>query len=192
MLESFDLPIKLIAVAFLVMSLCSVVATPLMGYLCDKVLSPWLVSIVGCILMFVCFLFIGPAPYLPIFTPNLYTVCASLVAQGFGCAAVLVASFGCAQVAAVSGGFPSSMEVQALVSGMFTSSFALGNFFGPTLSGVFYDQLGGGTAGFAYNTVILQALVVVTLGANFLAYLNGTHFCNVVSLRHSKSYVVNY
>lgn len=177
-LESLDLPIKLIAVAFLVMPVCSVVATPLMGYLCDKVLSPWLVSIVGCLLMFVCFLFIGPAPYLPLFTPNLYTVCASLVAQGFGCAAVMVASFGCAQVSAVSGDFPSSsMEVQALVSGMFTSSFAIGNFFGPTLSGVLYDELGGGTAGFASNTVVLQALVMVTLGANFLTYLDGTKFC---------------
>ena len=54
---------------------------------------------------------------------------------GFGSAAVLVASFGCAQKAATSSGVPDSMEVQAVVSGLFTASFALGNFCGPTISG---------------------------------------------------------
>ena len=53
---------------------------------------------------------------------------------------MLVASFGCAQKAAIS--FGESMEVQAVVSGLFTASFALGNFCGPTLAGIIYDQAG--------------------------------------------------
>ena len=76
-----------------------------------------------------------------------------------------MASFGCA--AAEAGESPSSL---ALVTGMFASSFALGNFFGPTLSAIFLDAFGGGAEGFAYNSIILQALVVVTLGLNLLAY----------------------
>ena len=84
---------------------------------------------------------------------------------GFGSAAVLVASFGCAQKSAVISGLPESMEVQAVVSGLFTASFALGNFCGPTLSGIIYDQ-----AGFSYNCLVLQLLVLVVLALNTVCY----------------------
>lgn len=169
-LEDLDIKIQMIALAFLVMSLSSVLATPLFGFLCDSVMSPWLVSMTGTVLMFICFMFIGPAPYLPIYQPSFYTVSGSLVAQGFGCAAVLVASFGCAQLSATASGLPECMEIQAVVSGLFTSAFALGNFLGPTLSGVLFDYLGGGKAGFASNSLIIQALIVLTLFLNILAY----------------------
>lgn len=168
-LEDLDISIKMIAVAFLVMSLSSVLATPLFGFLCDSVMSPWLVSITGSVLMFICFMFIGPAPYLPIYSPTFYTVSGSLVAQGFGCAAVLVASFGCAQMAASSGEME-CMEIQAVVSGLFTSSFALGNFLGPTISGIIFDKMGGGKTGFACNSLVLQGLVVLVFVFNILAY----------------------
>jgi len=160
-LELLDLNVKQIAIAFLVMSLCSVLATPIFGWLCDSAFSPWIVSATGCVLMFVCYCFIGPVPYLAFFAPSFPTVCGSLVAQGFGCAAVLVASFGSAQTAAVSGGFAESMEIQAVVSGLFTSSFALGNFCGPTISGILFDNIG-----FDWNCLVLQSLVITMLLLN--------------------------
>jgi len=166
-LELLDLNVKQIAVAFLVMSLCSVLATPLFGWLCDTSFSPWFISGTGCLFMFICYCFIGPVPYLAFFAPSFPTVCGSLVAQGFGCAAVLVASFGSAQLAAISAGFPESMEVQAVVSGLFTSSFALGNFCGPTISGILFD-----TIGFDYNCLVLQALVILILLLNM--------FCGII------------
>ena len=43
-------------------------------------------------------------------------------------------------------------KVQSLVSGLFTSAFALGNFAGPTISGILY-----GTIGFSYNCLVIQA-----------------------------------
>jgi hypothetical protein len=55
---------------------------------------------------------------------------------------VLVASFGSAQVAAVRVGCRAGTEVQAIVSGLFTSSFALGNFCGPTISGIEGQEAG--------------------------------------------------
>merc|ERR1711935_1131040 len=54
-LELLDLNVKQIAIAFLVMSLCSVLATPIFGWLCDAAFSPWIVSGTGCVLMFVCY-----------------------------------------------------------------------------------------------------------------------------------------
>lgn len=89
--------------------------------------------------------------------------------EGFGSAAVLVASFGCAQKEA-NRAYADSMEVQAVVSGLFTSSFALGNFCGPTLSGIIYDA-----AGFSYNCLVLQLFVVIMFIINTICYCLPTH-----------------
>ena len=80
--QELSLSVQKIALAFLVMSLCSVVATPVLGWMCDAAVSGWIVSIAGSSLMIVCYAFIGPAPYLAFFRPNFTTVCSSLVAQG--------------------------------------------------------------------------------------------------------------
>ena len=52
------------------------------------------------------------------------------------------------------------------MSGLFTASFALGNFCGPTLSGIIYDQ-----AGFSYNCLVLQVLVAIAFVLNVICYL---------------------
>ena len=125
---------------------------------------------------------------------------------GFGSSALLVASFGSAQIAAIEAGFPESMEVQtqsdndpvsqsdtywhlvwshkvqAVVSGLFTSSFALGNFCGPTVSGIMYDLIT-----FKNNAIILQALVAIVFLMNVLCALlksNPTSY-NYISSSHS-------
>ena len=140
-------------------------ATFFVGFICDAKFSPWLVSGVGTLLMFVCFVFIGPCPYMSFLPATFASVCGSLVAQGFGCSAVFVASFSSAQIAAVATGLPDTIEVQAKVSGLFTSAFALGNFCGPTVSGILYD-----TIGFEYNLLILQALVIIIFTMNMIVY----------------------
>merc|ERR1712037_372890 len=124
-----------------IMSICSVVATPFFGWLCDSAFSPWVVSASGSVLIFLCFGLIGPVIYFPFFEASFGSVSGSLVLQGFGSSALLVASFGSAQIAAIEAGFLESMEVQAVVSGLFTSSFALGNFCGPTVSGIIRHRL---------------------------------------------------
>jgi len=154
--QELGLDVKHIAVCFLIMSICSVVATPLFGWLCDAAISPWCISASGAVLIFICFGLIGPVPYFPFFDASFGSVSGSLILQGFGSSALLVASFGAAQLAAVEAGFPETMEVQAVVSGLFTSSFALGNFCGPTISGIMYDLIT-----FKNNAMIVQAIVVV-------------------------------
>ena len=42
------------------------------------------------------------------------------------------------------------------MSGLFTSAFALGNFAGPTLSGILYDSIG-----FSYNCLVIQACLAI-------------------------------
>ena len=163
-----EMTVKVIAIEFLTMSLSSVLATPLAGWMCDTRMSPWLVSAGGCVLMFLCFSLIGPAPYLrPLLPlPSLTSVSLALVAQGVGSAAVLVASFSCAQLSAVDAGLPAASDTQAVVAGLFTSAFAAGNFFGPTLSGVLYDVVG-----FSYNSLIIQCLISLLTALNVVFHI---------------------
>merc|ERR1712105_443174 len=61
---------------------------------------------------------------------------------GMGIGALLVSGFVVAQKSAVAGGFPDDLSTYALISSIWTSSFALGAFIGPTLSGALYDSVG--------------------------------------------------
>lgn len=54
---------------------------------------------------------------------------------GFGLGAQLVAAFSEAQKAAVKAGFPDNLATYALISSLWTSTFALGAFVGPTAAG---------------------------------------------------------
>ena len=55
--------------------------------------------------------------------------------SGFGLGAQLVAAFSEAQKSAVSRGFPDNLTTYALISSIWTSTFALGAFVGPTAAG---------------------------------------------------------
>ena len=48
---------------------------PIWGYVCDKKLAPIIVTAIGSVLMFVSFLFIGPAPFFPFHTVSLCKIC---------------------------------------------------------------------------------------------------------------------
>ena len=162
-LEHLSMDVKVIAMTFLTMSLCSVLGTPLCGLLCDGKMSPWIVTSCGFLLMFLCFAFLGPAPYLPM-DPTIYSVQGALVLQGLGSAGVLVASFVCALQAAVT--THDNTQVQAVVSGLFTAAFAFGNFWGPTVSGILYDAVG-----FRYNCLVLQGFILLFIIFNIVSYI---------------------
>ena len=65
---------------------------------------------------------------------------ASLVAHAIGFAASLVAGFAVAHREAIEAGFPDNLDTYALISGLWTSAFALGAFIGPTFAGVLVDK----------------------------------------------------
>ena len=54
----------------------------------------------------------------------------------------MVAAFSEAQKAAIRTGFPDNLTTYALVSSIWTSTFALGAFVGPTAAGSLYDAVG--------------------------------------------------
>lgn len=62
--------------------------------------------------------------------------------HGLGIACQLVASFSDALRTSIKHGLPDNIETYGLISGLWTSTFALGAFIGPSVSGALYDSIG--------------------------------------------------
>ena len=63
--------------------------------------------------------------------------------------------------------YPDSVSTFSLVSGVWTSAFALGNFLGPTIAGVLYDQVG-----FRWGTAPVQGVILLMVVVTSLAKLH--------------------
>ncbi|XP_042859973.1 MFS-type transporter SLC18B1-like [Penaeus japonicus] len=137
---------------------------PLWGWLCDKRINPRVVVVFGAFVTMAAFIIIGPSPFLPI--PTTMPLCIfALVLHGTGFGAELVATFTSAHKDAVANGFPDDISTYGLVSGMWTSTFALGAFIGPSAAGALFDW-----CGFAWATVFVVALHLIVAVA-FIAHL---------------------
>ncbi|XP_045590438.1 MFS-type transporter SLC18B1 [Procambarus clarkii] len=138
---------------------------PLWGWLCDKCINPRIVVIFGAFVVTTSFILIGPAPFLPI--PTTLPICIiALVLHGTGFGAELVATFTSAHRDAVANGFPDDIQTYGLVSGLWTSTFALGAFIGPSAAGALFDWIG-----FSWATVFVVALHLI------VALSFGIHMC---------------
>ncbi|CAH0698791.1 unnamed protein product [Spodoptera exigua] len=118
------------------------VSAPGWGWLCDHpAIKQKYVIAVGCAFVSAGFLLIGPAPFFDMGT-QMWAVILGLTLHGLGMGSQLVASFSDALGTAIASGLPNSIETYGLVSGMWTSTFALGAFIGPTVSGLLFDSIG--------------------------------------------------
>ena len=142
------------------MSVPYMLATPLWGWLADTNLLPELISPVGNILIFTSLLLIGPASYLPI-DPSFLLTEIGLGILGVGTAATLTATFSMAQKLALRAAHCTPEEAHSVISGLWTSAFAFGNFLGPTVGGPLVDWLG-----FTGTTPILQVWAVLLLATD--------------------------
>ncbi len=159
-LEQFHLSITKIGLTFLALSVPYFMASPLWGYFCDHLFAPELVQCAGSILVVTGFLALGPAPYLPV-GPNYPTLVVGLAFLGIGTAAGLVASFSGAQQAALVERDLPARDIYPAISGIWTSSFALGNFLGPSAGGLLY-----GSIGFRNATAVFQVIGVVLMAVD--------------------------
>ena len=114
---------------------------PIWGRFCDKKVSTYSLTIVGSLFIITAYLLIGPAPFIPI-KPSLGLVLTSLCLNGIGQGGELIPSFAGAHRSAILAGLPRDMSTLGLVSGLWTSFFALGAFIGPTVAGILLDNFG--------------------------------------------------
>ena len=69
----------IIGLMFVVNGATYALFAPIWGYVCDKKLAPIIVTAIGSVLMFVSFLFIGPAPFFPFHTVSLCKICITVL-----------------------------------------------------------------------------------------------------------------
>ncbi len=130
---------------------------PLFGMVCDKLAPPSKVNQLGATAILISFLLLGPAPFLP-FATNLPVCIAALVIHGWGIGAVLVSSFAAAHCGAIEkGGFPDDIGTYGMVSGLWTSVFALGESCPPPARGQSFHVLLRGREVLAWNGLSLLA-----------------------------------
>lgn len=77
----------------------------------------------------------SPVPYLCSIC-NLTSDVFALLDPGIGLGAGVVAGFADAHKGALRAGFPDTIDTYGLISGLWTSVFALGAFIGPTIAGM--------------------------------------------------------
>ncbi|XP_065163951.1 MFS-type transporter SLC18B1-like [Atheta coriaria] len=140
-LRQFGLSPIVLGLMFVINGGTYALSAPVWGWLCDKYIPPKTVTIIGTLLVAVGFCLVGPAPFIPINTSMGVTIC-GLVLHGLGMGAQLVASFTDALRTSIAYGFPNNLETFGLISGLWTSTFALGAFIGPSVSGILYDSIG--------------------------------------------------
>ncbi|XP_023017109.1 MFS-type transporter SLC18B1 [Leptinotarsa decemlineata] len=140
-LRSFYLQPVILGLMFIINGGVYAIVAPGFGWLCDKCISPKVVTIIGTVLVAAGFCLIGPAPFIPVET-QLWLTMLGLVLHGLGMAAQLVASFTDALRTSITHGFPNNLETFGLISGLWTSTFALGAFIGPSISGILFDFIG--------------------------------------------------
>jgi len=116
------------------------VAAPVFGMVCDRY-SPKLIAFLGAVLMVISFALMGPLPIIPI-GKSKPLIIFTLVLQGIGLGAQVVSGFADAHRQAILNGFPDTIDTYGLISGLWTSVFALGAFIGPTLAGILFDAVG--------------------------------------------------
>ncbi|XP_014245481.1 MFS-type transporter SLC18B1-like [Cimex lectularius] len=160
-LRQFSLSAMVLGLMFVINGGTYAVTAPFWGWLCDKKIEPKTASLMGCILIMVGFLLIGPAPFISNQTNFTLTII-GLVAHGLGIAALLVSSFTDALRTSIAHGFENNLETYGLISGLWTSTFALGAFIGPSIAGIFYDSWGFPHASMSIvGLATINAIVVV-------------------------------
>uniref|UniRef100_A0A8D8VZN9 MFS-type transporter SLC18B1 n=1 Tax=Cacopsylla melanoneura TaxID=428564 RepID=A0A8D8VZN9_9HEMI len=133
---------------------------PFVGRICDKYANPKKIIIIGCLLITLSFVLVGPLPYSGI-PKTLYICILGLVIHGLGLGCIMVPTFIDALRSAIEAGFPDDLSTYGMLSGLWSSSFALGAFVGPSVAGFLFD-----TVGFQYGTlfpIVCHMLLFVVL-----------------------------
>jgi MFS family permease len=140
-IRQFALTPVLTGLVFIINGGLYAVTAPAWGWLCDRALQPIYAGLIGAVTIFVGFLLIGPVPFIPVETV-LWLTCVGLLIHGIGLGATLVAAFVMALRESINHGFADNIQTYGLTSALWTSSFALGAFVGPSIGGILLDEVG--------------------------------------------------
>jgi len=165
-LRQFNLTPVVMGLMFVIEGGVYAVTAPFWGFLCDRKIQPKIIMMFGAFFVAGGFVLVGPSPFIPLDT-SLPLAISGLVVLGIGIGAELVAGFIAAIREATVHGFPNNLQTYGMVSGLWTSTFALGAFVGPSAAGILFDNFG-----FRASTdfVIIINLLLVVCVTFFLCF----------------------
>eukprot|EP00095_Tigriopus_kingsejongensis_P010457 snap_masked-scaffold1863_size26100-processed-gene-0.1 protein:Tk10457 transcript:snap_masked-scaffold1863_size26100-processed-gene-0.1-mRNA-1 annotation:"chromaffin granule amine" len=167
-----------VAYFFLIIGALYMVTTPCIGYACDRMTYPIIISIIGNALMAVVFVFVGPLPVLS-FGTSLELLYGMAALIGFSYTFTMVSTFSRAHSEAMRQGYEDDLQSYIILSGLWSTSFYFGNFIGPTLGGFLVEYFS-----FAGATYIYLGLYI------FMFFVDGIEFLSTQRrVRKSKAYV---
>ncbi|EEB18796.1 synaptic vesicular amine transporter, putative [Pediculus humanus corporis] len=151
-IREFELSPITLGLMFVINGAFYAASAPFVGMLCDRKVNPKLLILAGSAFMVFSVLLVGPAPFIPI-EKTLGLVIAGLVLEGFGMSCIVVSAFIDSLRSSVAGGFPDDIATYGLMSGLWASSFSLGDFVGPSVAGFLTDWFG-----FRYGSLFIIAV----------------------------------
>ncbi|XP_054158359.1 MFS-type transporter SLC18B1-like, partial [Oppia nitens] len=110
------------------------------AYFADKMPNCHPLCLIGCISSLISMIIIGPMPFFPIQSKLWLTILAQ-VFVGLGMGGQFVGSFVQGLRETLKSGFPDNVSTYAVVSGIFSSSFAMGLSIGPGIGGYMVEKL---------------------------------------------------
>ncbi|XP_055982176.1 MFS-type transporter SLC18B1 isoform X2 [Sorex fumeus] len=125
-MKQFNLPAGYVGLVYLGMALCYMISSPLLGLLSDKMphLRKWFL-VVGSLITAGCYMFLGPAPILPI-KSQLWLLVLMLVISGISTAMSLIPVFPEILSYAHENGFEEGLSTLGLVSGLLGAMWSVG------------------------------------------------------------------
>lgn len=161
-LSSFDISPSLVGVLFLLFGGFYAATSPLWGCLADKKKNTRTMMIFGYFALSVAFVLVGPSnvPFLP---KKLWVVVIGLAMVGLALGCALMPAFLDMLSSAIWHGLPDDLATQSVVSGLFSSSFSLGAFIGPTLGGYIVDLYGFQTTSSGIAGMNIMMMLILSL-----------------------------
>ncbi|XP_054157759.1 uncharacterized protein LOC128956102, partial [Oppia nitens] len=111
------------------------------AYFAEKMPNCHPLCLIGCTSSLIAFLIVGPMPFFPI-ESQLWLTILGQVFLGLGMGGQFVGSFIQGLRETFKSGFPDNVSTYAVVSGIFSSSFAMGSAIGPGIGGYMLGQMG--------------------------------------------------
>ena len=151
-----------VGLTFMIYGLTYGIGSPMAGYFCDKIKNTSFVSLSGNIVLMIAFAFLAPSHFIHI-NPSKCLIQVMIAMAGLGYVLVMVSSFIRARNETLKQGYSDSIKTNLMISSVWSSSFYLGNFMGPTIGGFFVDELG-----FPWTTALFSFLYCVTMCINLV------------------------
>ena len=165
-----------VGITFMIYALTYIIGSLIAGQLCKTSGYAMMASVIGNGMMGIAFTFFGPVPFIPI-NPKPWLIQVAIAVTGVAYSFVMVSTFVRARLEVIKEGYRDSIETNLLISSMWSASFYLGNFLGPTIGGLLVDYFDFPWTAFTFSIVYIIMTFIdfgigITSSKKTILYIN--------------------